>query len=268
VKLLRSLTILLIAGPLCAEWLPPAHELFQPLRADPRELQYALREVSPVSRGPLGEAAVGDYLGLYRWNLEGGKAFQVSIGGGAFGRFDLASKTDDLETVDYYGNLPFDFRDGPWSVRFMPYHTSAHLGDDYLRDTGLETEKHAWDNLKWLVSYEPLSCVRLYGGYNYVFRTLPGGIGRNAVQGGFEVQSRWYAGHHVRYYWANDLQSWERTAWNPMFNSQAGVTLANKPEDARAVSFFIEYGCGRQPQGQFYLQKETRWDFGIRFHLT
>ena len=156
---MKSFRFLLIflACPVGAEFLPPAHELFLPLRADPRELQYALREAAPVSHGPLGEAAVGDYLGLYRWDLGSGKAFQVSVGGGAFGRFDLSSKTDDLESVDYYGNLPFDFRDGPWSMRFMPYHTSSHLGDDYLKRTGIVTEKHAWDNLKWLVSYEPLA---------------------------------------------------------------------------------------------------------------
>ena len=251
-----------------AEFLPPAHELFEPLRADPRELQYAVRAVAPVSHESLGEAAVGDYLGLYRWDLGRGKAFQVSVGAGAFGRFDLSRKTNDLVTADYYGNLPFDFRAGPWAVRFMPYHTSSHLGDDYLERTGIAVEKHAWDNLKWLVSYEPLSCMRIYGGYDYVFRTLPGGIGRNALQGGFEVQSRWYLGHHLRYYWANDLQSWERAQWNPMFNSQGGCTFADKPGDSRAVSLFLEYSAGERPEGQFYLQKESRWTLGLKLQLT
>jgi len=75
--------------------------LFEPLRADPRELQYAVRAVAPVSHESLGEAAVGDYLGLYRWDLGREKAFQVSVGGGAFGRFDLSRKTNDLVTADY-----------------------------------------------------------------------------------------------------------------------------------------------------------------------
>jgi len=66
----------------------------------------------------------------------------------------------------------------------------------------------------------------------------PGRIGRNALQGGFEVQSGWYAGHHVQYYWANDLQSWERAQWNPMYNSQAGCTLADKPGDSVRFLFF------------------------------
>ena len=251
-----------------ADWLPPAHELFAPLRADPRELQYALRFAEPVSGQPLGETAAGDYLGIYRWDLGPGKAFQVSVGGGAFGRFDLSRKTNDMQTVDYFGNLPFDYHVRSWSVRFMPYHTSSHLGDDYLKHTGGVTEKHAWDNLKWLVSYEPAPSLRLYGGYDYVFRTLPGGIGRHAVQCGFETHSRWVSHDHAQFYWANDFQSWERAGWNPAFNSQAGITLRNKPEDARAISIFVEYSAGRQAQGQFYLQKETRWTLGMQFHLT
>jgi hypothetical protein len=262
------LLLIFIACPALAEVLPPAHELFQPLRADPRELQYALRAATPLSHRPLGEAALGDYLGLYRWDLGNGKAFQVSVGGGAFGRFDLSSKTNDLESVDYYGNLPFDFRAGRWSLRFMPYHTSSHLGDDYLKRTGIVTEKHAWDNLKWLVSYAPHSSLRLYGGYDYVFRTLPGGIGRHAVQGGFEVQSRWLDGGHLQYYWANDLQSWERVQWNPMFNSQAGCTFVAQPGSPRAVSLFMEYSTGKQPHGQFYLQQESRWTLGLKFQLS
>jgi len=268
VKPFRLLLIVLLACPVYADFLPPAHELFEPLRADPRELQFAVRAVEPVSHRTLAEVAMGDYLGLYRWDLGQGKAFQVSLGGGVFGRFNLASKTNDLEDVDYYGNVPFDFRDGRWSFRFMPYHTSSHLGDDYIKATGVETEKHTWDNLKWLVSYEPLSYLRVYGGYNYVFRTLPGGIGRNAIQTGFELKSRWFANDHIQYYWANDLQSWQRVEWNPMFDSQAGLTFVHKPSDPRAISFFLEYSAGKQPEGQFYLQQETLWTLGLKFQIS
>src|SRR5271165_6427371 len=44
-----------------------AKEVFRPLLADPRELQLALRMTTPVSRTNLGDIAVGDYFGLYRW---------------------------------------------------------------------------------------------------------------------------------------------------------------------------------------------------------
>ena len=211
-------------------FLPPAHDLFKPLLADPRELQYALRVVCPVHRRSLGEVALGDYLGLYRWKLSSDASFQISIGGGVFARFDLAEQSNALQVADYYGNLPFDYRIDKWSFRFMPYHTSSHLGGDYLSTTGGTTSKHTWDNLRWLASYDMNAYGRMYGGYTYTFRELPGHLGRNAVQGGVEAFSPWMGNGHAQVYWANDFQSWERTNWNPMFDSQLGVKLAKDPQ--------------------------------------
>lgn len=248
-------------------FLPSAHEVFKPLQADPRELQYALRVVLPVSHKLFGEAAIGDYLGLYRWTLANGAMLQVSGGGGMFGRFDLADTSNDMQTVDFFGNVPLDFRQGKWSGRFMLFHTSSHLGDDFVKTTGRVIQKHSWDNLRWVLAYNPLISLRLYGGYTYAFRTLPEGIGRNAFQGGAEWSSGWWDGGHAQTYWANDFQSWGRAAWKPMFNSQLGVKFAQDTASERAVAFFLEFGAGRQAQGQFFLQQETHWVSGVKFFI-
>lgn len=262
-----SVLAFLITGFARAEFFPPAHGLFQPLQADRRELQFSLRLVVPVGHKNFGEAAAGDYFGLYRWDLGGEKFMQVSVGAGAFGRFDMSSKTNDMQVADYYGNLPVDLRIGRWSSRLLVYHTSSHLGDDYLKVHGGEMVKHSWDNLRWIGSYEPTSSWRLYGGYTYIFRTLPKAK-RHAVQGGFEWKPRWLAWTHAQGYWANDFQSWERVFWNPMFNSEAGVLFFNKPEDHRGLSLFVEYFSGTMPQGQFYKQKETHVGVGVKLNFT
>src|SRR4029077_10554992 len=115
---------------------------------------------------------MGDYLGLYRWALPWEAAYlQISIGGGTFGRFDLAGTSNSMESVDFFANIPIDLRFGKWSVRLMPYHTSSHLGDDFLKDTGQTTTKHSWDNMRSLLSYDLCSHLRLYGGYTYAFQT-------------------------------------------------------------------------------------------------
>jgi hypothetical protein len=250
-----------------AGYLPPSHGLFKPLLADPRELQYAVRAIWPVGHRSMGEAAIGDYLGVYRWNLPNDAAFQISAGGGVFGRFDLSSQSNSLQVADYYANLPFDYQRGPLGLRFMIYHTSSHLGDDYLKAHGGEAEKHTWDNLKWLASYDLSQRWRGYGGYTYVFRTLPSG-GRNALQAGFEGNSKLFLDDHAQLYWANDFQSWERVGWNPMFASQAGVKFLRDPATPRWISVFLEFLTGRQPHGQFYLESETRWSLGVRFELS
>lgn len=73
---------------------------------------------------------------------------------------------------------------------------------------------------------------------------------------------------HAQFYWANDLQSWERAGWNPMFTSQLGIRMADHPDAVRSVSFFLEFETGRRPEGQFYLQQETRWTTGFSFRLS
>jgi len=251
-----------------AGFFPKSHELFKPLLADPRELQYALRVVAPVAHKLLGEAALGDYLGLYRWSLGGGVRAQVSVGGGAFGRFKLATAANEMQVADFYGNAPFDVRAGRWSGRFMLYHTSSHLGDDYLAKTGETTSKHAWDHLRWLGSYDACARLRFYAGYTYVIRELPGHRGRNSLQVGFETASLWVAHNHIQAYWANDFQTWERSNWNPMFSSQLGIKMAKDPRADRGISFFLEFLTGRQPHGQFFLEEETRFGVGVKFHLT
>ncbi len=248
-------------------WLPRSDEVFRPLLADPRELHYALRLVVPVSHQLHGEAAIGDYLGIYRWARGKDQEFQLSVGGGAFGRFNLAQVANDMQVVDFYANAPFDFRFGDWSARFMMYHTSSHLGDDFVKTSGQIPAKHAWDNLRWLFAYDANAFVRLYGGYNYAFRELPGGHGRNAFQGGVELFSRrWWRGH-AQTFWASDFQSWQRHNWSPAFNTQLGIKFVKDSETGRAISLFTEYSAGGRPHGQFFREKESHWTLGIRFDL-
>jgi hypothetical protein len=213
----------------------------------------------------MGEAAIGDYLGLSKWRA-GEMDWQVNLGGGVFGRFDLAAKTNDMQSSDFFVSLPLDARRGAWSGRFAIYHTSSHLGDDYIARTGQTTEKRAWDNLRWLVSRDFGSALRLYAGYTYSFRSLPGKIGRSAMGGGFE----WFSSRRLgpwQPYWANDFQSWERVGWNPAFNSQAGLKVTGRAGSGRGLCFFVEFGAGAMPQGQFFRQRETRWVFGAKFNL-
>jgi hypothetical protein len=150
----------------------------------------------------------------------------------------------------------------------MIYHTSSHLGDDYIADSGRTPTKHAWDNLRWLASYDTNPHLRLYAGYNYAFRVLPGHQGRNSLQGGFETYSDFWAKGHAQTYWANDFQTFERADWNPMFSSQLGIKFVKAPTESRGMALFMEFMTGRQPHGQFFMEEETRWNLGIKFDLS
>lgn len=263
---LLSLTLFTPCFLYAVEFFPSAHEIFIPLRADPRELQYGIKAVAPVGESSIGEAAMGDYFGVSRWNLTPNVPIQFSVGGGIFGRFNIEARTNDLEVADFYANLPLDIRNGRWSGRFMLYHTSSHLGDDYIVRTGVPVVKHAWDILRILNSFEWTPNVRMYGGYSYIFRTLPSDR-RNTFQAGLELQTGLKA-KHWRYFWATDFQSWERVDWNPMVNTQLGITWTPSELSPRTATFYVEYGTGRMPHGQFYKRSESRWTMGVRLTIA
>jgi hypothetical protein len=245
-----------------------AKEVFPPLLADPREIQVALRLVTPVSHKNKGEIAVGDYFGLYRWVLPWQESYlQWSIAGGVFSRFDLVSEEKDNEVNDFSANMPVDLRIGKWSARVMPYHISSHLGDDFIKRTGVVPSKYTFDSFKTLLAYDPWTCLRLYGGFNYIIRNESSAKGRVALQAGTEWKSRWWGHGHAQLYWANDFQSWQRIGWNPTLNTQLGIRIANHPDDKRAVAIFTEYGAGHMAFGQFYQREGSHWVLGVRFEI-
>jgi len=90
-----------------------AKEVFRPLWADPREIQIALRLTTPVGHKNLGDIAVGEYFGLYRWALPLPDAYlQWSIAGGFFSRFDLVVPEKDNQVTDCIATMPVDMRIG------------------------------------------------------------------------------------------------------------------------------------------------------------
>jgi hypothetical protein len=245
-----------------------AKEVFPPLLADPREIQLALRLVTPVSGQNHGEIAVGDYFGLYRWVLPWNESYlQWSVAGGVFSRFDLVAEEKDNEVNDFSANMPVDLRIGKFSARVMPYHLSSHLGDDYIKRTGVVPSKYTFDSFKTLLAYDPWTSVRVYSGFNYIIRNETSAKGRVALQAGTEWKSRWWGHGHAQLYWANDFQSWQRIGWNPTLNTQLGVRIANHPDDKEAVAIFTEYGTGHMAYGQFYQREESHWVLGVRFEV-
>ncbi len=247
---------------------PPAHELFLPLQADPAEPHFGVSYGTPVSQRAVAKVDIGDYLGLYRWPILGGKgAMQLNIGGAIDSRFDFTTN-HDLQVIDYYGNIPLDVQIGRVSARLMFYHDSSHLGDDYLREKGIVSENHSWEALRGLVSVQPFKPLRLYGGYSDAFHTKPGWMGPQALQGGAEVYFNPEGHGHWYVYWANDLQSWHRDAWNPTWTSQLGCKSSAEGAQGRGISYYVQFMTGPRLEGQFFPNHETIWLIGLKFDIS
>jgi hypothetical protein len=265
---LSSLTLAEDQKPLITGLAPRPDELFAPLLADPRELHFALRLAFPFNDESAAEVAIGHYYGIYRWALPNGIGYtQANIGGGVFPRFHF-SNNRNLQVIDFYANIPIDVRAGKWSGRFMIYHVSSHLGDDYLRTSGQTGTNFSWNSLRSIISYDMSSHLRFYGGYTYSLLVIPSDQGKHAIQSGIEMTSHVFKNGYSQAYWASDVQWWERTSWQPMFNSQIGIKTGKKFKDGRGISYFLEFTTGPEYYGQFFDRDETRVGLGAKFDIN
>ncbi|OGS56165.1 MAG: hypothetical protein A3J79_10115, partial [Elusimicrobia bacterium RIFOXYB2_FULL_62_6] len=268
-----ALGLALLVSP-CSGWaayqskgFPPAHELFAPLLADSSDPHFAFSLGAEEQQRGIARVDLGDYLGIYRLALPGELgAVQLNIGGAIFTRFDAVSH--DIQVIDYYGNVPVDIRMGRAAARLMFYHDSSHLGDDYLKERGIQTIAHSWEALRGILAFNPVKPLRLYGGYTKALHTKPAWAGYQAVQGGVEIYFNTSANAHWHPYWANDIQVWERTAWDPLWTSQLGLKTAADYSKGRGITYFVQVMKGPRLEGQFYTQTETVWSAGLKFALS
>jgi len=253
---------------LLTQMAPRPDELFAPLLGDPRELHFALRLAFPKKEGSAAEVAVGHYYGIYRWALPNAAgAVQLNIGGGIFPRFNFTDNRD-LQVIDFYANVPLDVRVGKWSGRFMIYHVSSHLGDDYIRETGQIADSNSWNSFRSILSYDATARMRFYGGYTYHLQVHPVDQGLRAYQSGCEFRFNIFGKSYAQAYWANDLQWWDRTQYKTQFNSQLGVKTGLKAKDGRGIYYFVEYTTGPEYYGQFFQQEESLVTLGMHFAIN
>jgi hypothetical protein len=99
---------------------------------------------------------------------------QIDIGGsgGIFTRFELFSESFNFVHADFTGLLFTDVRYRNFLFETSVYHTSSHLGDDYIRynlgavqNTGFEAVRHYTTYI--------LPCVEISIGFDYKFSRRP-----------------------------------------------------------------------------------------------
>ncbi|MBI4423495.1 MAG: DUF1207 domain-containing protein [Elusimicrobia bacterium] len=244
---------------------PSARDYFEPVVADPAELGYGGRMVYPPGGPRLGEVMIGDYVGISRWRF-GDWGAQLNLGGGAIGRFNLSTERNNLEAVDFTLKVPVDvfWRSGQ-VIRTEFWHTSSHLGDDYIGRVRPTLRKRAFDALRMIYSWTPSPWLRAYGGGSFAFNTV-NLDGRGALQAGAEVFGPLFWGERAQLFLAQDLQTFERTRWNPAYNIRGGLRLSDETRIA-AASLFMEYFTGRAYYLQFQEHHESHWGFGLRFEI-
>lgn len=244
----------------------PRSDLFPLLLADPRQIQISASYYRLAGKD-ISDLALGHSWGMARWHSpQEAWTWQWDVEAMAISRFEVAGAVNEFQTIDFFANLPLEARHGKCSGKFMLFHESSHLGDDFIRRTGDSGFRYSIDGLRATLALEPFEFLRLYGGGTYLLHTVPAPE-RGAFQAGFELTSRelgLFKNYPTHAYLAQDLQSHQNVRWNLNSRSVLGLRVGFK-KALRSMRFHAGYFDGHSPYGQFFAKREHYADIGISF---
>ncbi len=256
---------------------PTFNTLFKPLLADPMEPRIA---VMPWLQERHLQLDIGTSADLY---LSENKDFAAGVD---FATYSLLNRSDNfkfpVDAIDYLfginaswkqpvsiGALPFD----EFSGKIRLSHISAHFEDGHIDATTRQLIQPAdWSgNLPFTYSREFINLVvalsspkhRIYGGYQYLYHTIPDGINPHSFQAGVEISTS------DNTYLAADfklLPIWqplieETRGFRGTWNVQAGTRL-NSIGLAK-VRVACNYFSGMSRHGMYFYRPESYSTIGF-----
>lgn len=242
----------------------PSTLLWEPPLASKREarLQVMPTDYNNYVKKWTLETSIGTTAGILRIEPAGSdRAYQLDI----FGVVHTRLSPDDLMASDYRFGLPVTMRWGNWSGKLGYEHTSAHLGDEYMRNTNSLPINFSKDEVVFGISRQiPELALRLYGTYSYAVRQdLLGDPNKNRYDGGFQWVPFTATGSTGSPYVAGHVESRGDQSFQPNYVAQAGWIWRNPYQRLANCRIYFEYYKGRSPYGQFYTTKENFYGVGL-----
>ena len=100
--------------------------------------------------------------------------FDIGGSGGIFTRFELFSESFNFVHADFTGALFADIRYKRFFFETSVYHTSSHIGDDYIRYRHGAVKNTGFEAVKHLSTYS-MDCLDISLGFEYKFSRRPKG---------------------------------------------------------------------------------------------
>ena len=260
----------------------PSTLLWQPpiaLLRDPRMSVIASTYNNYVNTYTI-DNSIGGTIGFFRQDITGADlSFQQDL----FAVVHTRLSPDDLIASDYRFGFPLSFRRGDWTGKIAYEHTSAHLGDEYLRNTGRLPINFSKNEVVFGLSrYVPEIWLRLWGQYSYAFtqdlvgrpETVTAPDGTQVVRSsGKPDPSRFDAGFEIAYpyatgftgapYLAASVEANGLYKYNPNVVAQVGWRWHNPFQRLANVRVYGQYYSGHSQFGQFYFEKEHFFAVGL-----
>ena len=257
----------------------PGTQLFEPLRADPKEPRFfvsALKVNSAIQNTTIAAVGFGENFGIVRHGLNPKKGWQLGLSAAVFAQFDLESESSDLMNADYVIGVPVTWRNNDWSGRVRVYHQSSHLGDEFLLRVQPERVNLSFESIEVLVAHD-FGELRAYGGGEYLFHREPPDLAEGLIHIGIDWRNNenTFSFSHIgaaRWVAGLDVKHWQQNEWATQVSAKVGLEfapLSNINHDAnnstRRWSVLMEFYDGPSPYGQFY-QDDLRY-LGIAIQL-
>ena len=255
-------------------WLGPPSEFYPQYIADPRRAQFALvltkyqNSKVPGTTNARSSIRFGGRLGLVRFHPVGNTevGWQIDLEAGFFSQFSLVGGFDNYAWDGVQG-LMASYKPMPQlGFRFGLLHDSAHLGDEYMEETGRERINYTREEIVAGVSWQPNQQWRLYSEIASEYETK--GVARGErFQIGAEYFSptRMWHGRLIPYT-AADFNFFSERDWASAVTAQIGLMMPTRQGSSRyRVAFEISHG--RSPMGEFSFFDETYVGLGLYYDI-
>ncbi|MCI0527376.1 MAG: DUF1207 domain-containing protein [Nitrospira sp.] len=248
----------------------PRGDLYKPYIADPHRVNFSAQflgivhdDIDGAGNFRIGLKAGGRF-GVLRLHPENRPelGWQVSFEAGIDTQFDIENSQDNIGWDGNFGWYLTTATEKGWSYKLAALHTSSHIGDEFIEDTGRKRINYTRREIALGISKQLTLYYRAYAelglGYDPGNEDLqePG-----RLQAGLEFehpQSVWE--NLLGWYAALDLSSMQERDWKVDIAFQTGVSL---PMKERMHRVGIEVYRGRPPLGEFFQDTEMQIVFGI-----
>lgn len=243
----------------------PATLLWTPMMANALQPRMALERTTleNFSTTKTIDTEIGREFGISRASyLDGDLLGQIDVFAVVLGRF---SNYENFTAADFRFGIPFTFSYDDWHWKIAYEHTSTHLGDNYIQNTGAVWRPFIRDELVLGLDHVFWNQLRIYG----VFGECPHLTAPTASTGrrfdwGVEWSRRETTGFYGQPFAAFDMELRAEQNYTANCTVQAGWQWYDA-EYGHSLRVGAEYYTGDSPYGQFYRVHESWAGLGVWF---
>jgi len=175
----------------CEPWswqILPQGLIWHSYLAGPKEPRFEALLIGGQNVGEKFDGMVGGRVGLLRYGNTADfrpQGWQLDLEGAAVIREDEL-QAQLVDGYDFRVGIPITYGWGPFTMKLSWYHTSAHLGDEFmLKHPDFVRINYSRNALVWGHSFYPIDDLRIYGEVEYAY-FVDGGAKPWAFQVGLE----------------------------------------------------------------------------------